>query len=420
MIGGSVGYAGRGGAPMWLVVSVACVDNLLFTEVTAVPGGVDGSVGTGGVGTENAGRPFLDGAGIVPGSFPLLVSDDGSAFTARLGDLDGDGAVDAAVAVIGGDASITGVVWGPLRGQRVPSDLDLPLDGGLPVIGEFTGGPPLDLALPTGWIVPGPWDGTLEPTGTWVPYDGDWRFRDANGDGILDDLEITADGSLHLRWGPPARFAGPPDVRMELCPTSGPREENAAPTPSVAGDLDGDGTPELSVPSYTQEDGAACGGFTVSLPESGTVHPFEGGPGVWTGLQTYARALDDWDGDGQPEVLDGAGWYGGFALLGSPVALTAQAVIGERSFALDPSVIRADVLPFDLDGDGQRDLLVHTEDYTLLVVRSDLEGISGAPTEVIGQRLIVEGWFAEGGVAFVTWRDGPELRAVPIGAAIEI
>lgn len=208
------------------------------------------------------------------------------------------------------------------------------------------------------WLLPSPYDGSTVPGPSWRPFERDWLnwwWVDVDHDGTQDlakDASWNEAGpeALHITWGPYTRWEGPPDVVVEpLC-----RGGETYGYPFVLagahfpGDLDGDGTPELTVPQWGRFYGDQdCGAFTLSLPESGTIDPFSS-PWATDGLYAPSTSIGDWSGDGLPEVA-----HNGEILL-SPVALTADGLVGSESVRW-----RHGVLPdrFDLGEDGQLDAI---------------------------------------------------------------
>lgn len=342
-------------------------------------------------------------------SLPLLVGpEDGYVLdtVASFGDVDADGILDAVVGAFDGDSVWRlYVVRGPLGDDLVPRDAWLVVDPTafiVRLVRDHTGDGIGDVWVrssaysPYGrktWIAPTPWDGTLVPTADWLLLDDAGgtvsHAYDVNGDGVVDQVASVVDGladHLDITYGPNTRWSGPPDVSVTpMCtgPSAYPLWQGALPSVrSFPGDLDGDGTPEISISRYAfdAEEGG-CGEFTVSLPaEGGDVDPFvEATAGRYPGLVTEALPVGDLTGDGLPELWEPV--YG--ALWSSPNAITATEIAPGAVTVADPDITLVLATGVDLDGDGRPNALAEVArpdgEPLWVVLPSDPAGWASVP-----------------------------------------
>jgi hypothetical protein len=302
-----------------------------------------------------------------------------------IADIDGDSTADAIVEIestsAGEDGSIpwsTVIVRGPLYAETVlPSEAwvtvdaheidllaaELTGDDGLDLLVEYEEGPNAG----TSWIVPFPYDGSLTPGPTWMPFNpppGEWSLEDADHDGTAD--LILATDSIEITWGPSMRWHGVPDVIVTpSCTPDGYRSywDGQPPSWTFPGDLDGNGSPELVVPLYDDDFDFDevyyndCGGFTASLPETGVVDPFSS-TNVVSGLyDSTAKIAGDWSPlDGLQEVLVATNpLLLTDRLLLSPITLLSGGILGAGAVDAAAGLSSVGTLGVDLLGDGAMD-----------------------------------------------------------------
>ncbi len=298
--------------------------------------------------------------------------------SATFGDLDGDRIADLLVEIWVPHEDFTGsvtqwiqvVVRGPLQaGTNVPIDAWIELDATAVYVwpAELTGDDALDLVVQfdpyaggENWIAPSPFDGDTAIRESWISFDPTWWpswWWDADQDGTQDLVHETAwdhpdeSDALEITWGPVERWDGPPDVTVSPLCEGGYAYGYPLSRFAFPGDLDGAGDPEMVFGSYGWAYGNAdCGGFLLSLPESGSIDPFHSPLGTF-GLDWSYMSAGDWTGDGLPEVKDGDD------LLLSPITLSADGWVAEGG------TIEVDVwdsyalLDFDLGNDGVPDAM---------------------------------------------------------------
>jgi len=300
--------------------------------------------------------------------------DGAGTFSAAAGDLDGDGAPDLVVASASGAGvgaiSVMPGIGGKPGTFRAPRLVSLSR-GWSPTralaLGRFTADAALDILATTDALdtVPGSGDGTFGVAFAAlarVAGPGEFyqtlRTADLNGDGKLDALWLADDG---VQGGPAPRHLvalgggdGTFGSVQALVPESGFQGVNA-----VIADLDGNGTPDLSILTFGPgvvhvetwtNDGSATPAFTqkgVAVVQPGPV-----------GLGSQGVAVGDLDHDGRPDLvahrLNAAGGDDLLFFRGN----------GDGTFAA-PAVVSsdlastvADIAVADVDEDGDADLLV--------------------------------------------------------------
>ena len=365
-----------------------------------------------------------------------------------LGDLDGDGNPDLAVGAYGDDdgANVAGAVWilflnadgtvaseqkisateGGLGGVLAPFDL---FGMSVASLGDLDDDGITDLAVGTAgdddggdghgavWILFLNADGTVASKqkisdteggfgGILDASDGFGRsvcsLGDLNGDGN-QDLAVGATGDDDGGTNQGAVWIlflddnGTVDAEQKISETAGnfagsldPNEGFALSATSL-GDLDGDGTPELAVGAYWDNDGGTQQGavWILFLNADGTVDSeqkisettggFGGVLDVNDGFGTSLCSLGDFDGDGNRDLAvgamrdddgdmdQGAVWI---LFLNADGTVASEQKISETSGDFGGVLDPGDYFGFsvcslgDLDGDGNRDLAVGAaQDY---------------------------------------------------------
>ena len=330
---------------------------------------------------ENAGSCDSPSLRTQPRPFPLVEPLATSGYNApTLGDVDGDGDADVLVGVLGGAfnpsaTSIDNLHWleqddlGGFaeRTARFIGALDVGSES-VPVVVDLDGDGTLDLLVsnkvrpddPQNGAVhrfmntgsrDGPalaWDGTLD--GLVGGYHVVPAFGDLDGDGDLDAIVGTWLDEL-------AYFRNDGDdggVRLSLVDSAFvalTRGRNAAP---ALGDLDGDGDLDLVV-------GEASGELNHYRNDGTPTEPrFSLASDRWLGIDVGQRSfpvLEDIDGDGDLDVLVGSEGAGILLFLneGTREAASFRQVSGGLPV---PHFGHAAPAFADLDGDGDRDLLL--------------------------------------------------------------
>ncbi len=268
----------------------------------------------------------------------------------HVGDLNGDGLLDAAVD-LRGEAAGQGrasVVFGPLgarAGLRLPDDEDAGYAGHAVLVGDLTGdgqadlvigqdgGPDaLDLQLA---VVAGPLPASGAPVG--LPPGGD--LRTLRRGSLVTRVSFHTDPEAWL--GPYTTWERSASLRFRAPPCQTERL-----TAGWLPDLDGDGAPELYVGAHRPDcwlwivDGGLRGEIIVDE---------EADPVPWPGQ--VPRRMGDLDGDQQDDFEVGGAYVAGPLQRGAtpPKALVASAV------PLEPLLV-------DLDGDGRDDVRTAVEE----------------------------------------------------------
>ncbi|MFN7143931.1 MAG: MopE-related protein [Myxococcota bacterium] len=341
---------------------------------------------------------------------------DGAGYSvASAGDVDGDGFDDVLVGAwsndLGGtDAGAAYVIRGPTTGTRDLGAADLVLIGetaadqaGLSVAnaGDIDGDGVIDLIVgawgadPSGtysgaaYIVYGPTWGTLDLIDADSKIIGestyDYAGQSVAGVGDLDadgydDVVIGAPGTgrdvgtAYVMYGPLG--AGRPRLAGADARLVGSTDDDAVgASVAAAGDVDGDGTPDILVGAAGYDyDGADSGGaFLLLGPPSGTytlgtADTVLVGEHAGDGAGWSVAGTPDLDGDGRDEMLIGAARMDS----GGTDAGAAYLVYGPGSSLFDLSGAHARILGEgasdyagtsvagvgDTDGDGKGDILV--------------------------------------------------------------
>ncbi len=348
--------------------------------------------------------PVTAGGPLATLGVPLRGSDSGDeagATLAGLGDLNGDGLDDVAVGAWGaaGDAGLVAVLYGPVSevnlaeapdrveghvagdrvGTAVVGSEDLTGDGLADMVVGGPGESSLIADAGAAWVVAGPVTGNQTLGTSPARFRGDSAERlgsslaalgDVDGDGFAD-LALGAPesgddyhGEAYVFLGPLSGAASSADADAAwVGQDSGGRAASAL---AAAGDVDGDGLPDLAVGQ--QRIGSDSGGvvwvvsepwrFGGALDDAPGAVRGEGSDGLWR-----ADGLGDLNGDGFGELLVGAPGRerGGANVIYVPITGTVYAADLYPAIAGEDS---GDLLGYavagvgDADGDGTPDLLV--------------------------------------------------------------
>jgi hypothetical protein len=282
---------------------------------------------------------------------------------AEVGDLDGDGDLDAVAAGWSGqigvgqnDGTPFSGTWGGGSVGTIPGTV-LAL-----ALGDLDGDGDLDIAS-------GGWHSTTVEVAVWqndgTPFNGPWLSNGA-GDGAADVYDVALgdldnDGDLDIVSG----SGSDEDYEVIAWENDGtpfaggwPRHDVATSTTTVAavalGDLDNDGDLDIVAGSvYTSFH------YNVSvLRNDGT--PFDDlwveNAAGYSAADVLAAALGDLDGDGDLDIITGSGWDTSYEIIvrqndGTPFTNTwAQTDVGDTDGSYDVS-------PGDLDNDGDLDIV---------------------------------------------------------------
>ena len=329
------------------------------------------------------------------------------------GDLDGDGDLDLVIADSGGAGALVALLGDGRGGFAGPRPVPLPAGPppGLEAVGDVDGDGRLDAAVTShdsnGIVVMrgdgaggfSPVPGSPFPSGApEPPHNHGLALADLDGDG---DPDLVAANHEHSTV---SVLLG--DGRGGFAPAPGsPVPAGPDPYPFAVGDLDGDGRPDLAIPDLRGERvtllrGDGRGGFApfpgspLAAPErpfhmtladldgSGSLDlvvshddsdrlsiwlgdgkgGFRGAPAVETGSGAWRVAAADFDGDGTVDLATGTREHRVQLLLGR----------GDGTFRRGPTLAAGRgpwfVTAADLDRDGRADLLaLGSEDGTVSV-----------------------------------------------------
>jgi hypothetical protein len=335
---------------------------------------------------------------------PLDGQDVGQASAPALGDLDRDGDLDLVAGDESGSFSYfenTGSAASPEFAARTGAANPLDgLDAGIrskPAIADLEGDGDLDLVAGDSTGSFDTFENTgsatipsfTQRTGTADPLNGlnsggesaaPW-LGDLDGDGDPDLVVGRLDGQYRYLLNLSRDFAFRPDAANLAAQDVGNYSSPAF------GDLDGDGDLDLvageydGVFNYFENTGSAAS--AVFAPRTGASNPLSG-PDIGT---LSAPALGDLDGDGDLDLvagkLDGAFAY--FENTGTAIAPSFVARTGAAN-PLDGSDVGARSRPAlgDVDGDGDRDLVVGKADGAFDYFENTGTALSAAFVQRIG------------------------------------
>lgn len=330
-----------------------------------------------------------------------------------VGDVDGDGRVDAAVSAVSLDGASTDllIVAGPLRRARVlPGDQLSRIRGAsLASVGDATGDGVVDVdvrpvADPYGYVLlAGPLPAVTDPS---AGYAHAFPAADVDGDGILD--EYTTGPGVELTWGPAERWEGPPDVALE--PICAGHAVTITEAPLGLPDVDGDGVAELWLGGAGR-----CPGMVYPLLASGTLGPDDL---IAEGIAEL-RVVPDQTGDGADDLLVD-GYDGG--IYATPVTFVKERAY-DWTIASDVRIpLGGDSLQpqrFDLNADGFADF-VFSAPGALSAILGGPEPVADASWDLVGGEVSEHAGFLEDGVgsALAAWSGG--IVVVDLGGATEV
>jgi hypothetical protein len=320
---------------------------------------------------ENTGTPTAPVFG-PPAASPFGLTDVGGYSSPTLGDLDGDGDLDAVVGGLDGGSSFfenTGSASAPAFAPPVTMPFGLGDVGYLasPDLADIDGDGDLDAFLGEGFGVTiffantgsasapaflAPDRGPLGAVD--LNYLAAPAFGDLDGDGDLDALLGALDGNAHFFAN--TGTANGPAFAAAALNSFGLEDVGSFASPAI-GDLDGDGDLDVlvgedygSLVFFDNTGSASAPAFAPPL-----ANPF----GLADLGDLSAPALADLDGDGDLDVV--AGEEGGssvfFGNTGSAVA-PAFAAASTGAFGLDEVLMRAAPEFADLDRDGDLDAFI--------------------------------------------------------------
>ena len=291
---------------------------------------------------------------------PTSSGDELGQALAAAGDMDGDGNPDLLLTApkddpSGTDSGSTYVVMGPFTGDLSMSDADATITGEL--AGDVAGR-------------------AVQPLGDW---DGDGELDVAVGAAGADPAGLWS-GMAYVMLGPISGEVSVTDAALSLAGEA--VNDFAGRWLAGDADLDGDGTPDLVVGAYGDDEAGSTAGaaYVVYGPATGALSLSDAdvkllGEAANDQAGRAAAVLPDSDGDGLPELAVGA--WGNDAAGGSAGAayLMSSLPSGVASLATADTIItgarKTDNLGIsvaaagDVDGDGAGDLLLGAQgEYT--------------------------------------------------------